>query len=122
MVPVTIQVPEGTPKETVRVDVGKGNLVAAASTTADLQGEIIYKAQVYRNIVPVGVEPRYSSKTCPIWGQVNPENRPNNVEQFVCQDCGRRQHADLVGAIDIALKELVKDQGSEIKRVACQQA
>ncbi len=82
---------------------------------ASLQNNIIYKAQLYYGIAPVKVDPHYTSKTCPVCGHVSPDNRPDNGELFVCRNCGYSEHADIVGAINIALKELVKDQETNLK-------
>lgn len=82
---------------------------------ASLQSKIIYKTQLNYGIAPVKVDPHYTSKTCPVCGHVSSDNRPDNGELFVCQNCGYSEHADIVGAINIALRELAKDQEVNLK-------
>ena len=48
----------------------------------------------------VMVPPHYTSQTCPMCGHVSSENRKSQA-QFVCVECGYREHADLVGAINV---------------------
>ena len=77
---------------------------------ASLQQKIEYKSMLYSGEDAEKVDPAYTSQTCPVCGHVSKENRPNHGEAFVCQNCGYEEHADIVGAINIALKVLVKDQ------------
>ena len=46
------------------------------------------------------VPPHYTSQTCPMCGHVSSENRKTQA-QFVCVECAYREHADLVGAINV---------------------
>jgi len=82
---------------------------------ASLQKKISYKAALYYGIQTVKVDPAYTSQTCPVCGYVSKDNRPNHGERFVCQNCGYEEHADIVGAINIALRELSKTQEENLK-------
>ena len=44
----------------------------------------------------IKVNPAYTSQECPSCGYVNSKNR--NGTKFVCRSCGRKSHADVVGA------------------------
>jgi putative transposase len=46
------------------------------------------------------VPPHYTSQTCLICGSISSANRVTQA-QFVCVECGYREHADLVGAINV---------------------
>src|SRR5690554_5779368 len=48
----------------------------------------------------VAVPPRNTSRTCPACGHVSAENRQTQA-QFHCVDCGFKENADTVGAINI---------------------
>lgn len=48
----------------------------------------------------VEVDPAFTSQTCPACGHVTKENRRTQSE-FACVSCGFKQHADIVGAINI---------------------
>jgi len=82
---------------------------------ASLQKKIEYKAALYYGVQAVYVDPSYTSQTCPVCGYVSKNNRPNHGERFVCQNCGYKEHADIVGAINIALRELSKTQEENLK-------
>jgi putative transposase len=45
------------------------------------------------------VNPRYTSRTCPICGYVDKKNR--NGEYFLCHECGHEDNADVNGAVNI---------------------
>ena len=45
------------------------------------------------------VNPAYSSQTCPSCGHVSRQNR-RGID-FVCRQCGRRSHADVVGGVNL---------------------
>jgi len=77
---------------------------------ASLQQKIEYKSKLYYGVQSEKVDPAYTSQTCPVCGHVSKENRPDHGERFICQNCGYEEHADIVGAINIALKVLAKDQ------------
>jgi len=76
----------------------------------EFQFKVEYKSHLYHGIKVAYVDPAYTSKTCPVCGHVGKENRSNNGEQFLCQNCHFREHADIVGAINIALRCLVQTQ------------
>ncbi len=48
----------------------------------------------------IAVPPRYTSRTCPCCGHVSPDNRRTR-SQFECVACGVKEHADVVGAINV---------------------
>jgi putative transposase len=61
--------------------------------------------------VPVEVvNPAYTSQTCPSCGHVSRKNRRNT--QFTCVSCGRRAHADVVGAKNL----LGRSEDNEVGR------
>lgn len=62
------------------------------------------KAQQYRVRV-VAVSPAYTSQTCPPCGHVSRDNR--KAENFECVNCGYRNDADTVGAINVLNKALL---------------
>ena len=57
------------------------------------------------------VNPAYSSQTCPSCGHVSRRNR-RGVD-FVCRQCGRRSHADVVGGINLLRRSGAKQIGSD---------
>jgi Putative transposase DNA-binding domain len=66
------------------------------------------------------VNPAYSSQTCPSCGHVSRLNRVGT--DFVCRQCGRRSHADVVGGINLRRRSTGKqigldDHPSEVKEV-----
>ena len=66
------------------------------------------------------VSPAYSSQTCPSCGHVSRLNRSGT--DFVCRQCGRRSHADVVGGINLLRRSESKqigldDHPSEVKEV-----
>ncbi|MEM3415634.1 MAG: transposase [Thermoproteota archaeon] len=69
-----------------------------------LQSLISYKAKLY-GVPIVFVEPQNTSRTCPICGHISKNNRKTQ-EKFKCEFCGFGEHADFVGAINIAFKGL----------------
>ncbi|MFC4517744.1 MULTISPECIES: RNA-guided endonuclease InsQ/TnpB family protein [Streptomyces] len=52
--------------------------------------------------IRIPVDPRNTSRTCPECGHVDDENRDG--EKFQCTACGYRDHADRVGAWNVALR------------------
>jgi len=52
------------------------------------------------------VNPAYSSQTCPSCTDVSRRNR-NGID-FVCRQCGRRSHADVVGGINLRRRSTMK--------------
>lgn len=63
---------------------------------------IAYKSQL-AGVPVVFVNPRNTSRTCSKCGHIAKGNRKSQSE-FVCQNCGFSIHADLNGAINIALR------------------
>jgi putative transposase len=66
------------------------------------------------------VNPAYSSQTCPSCGHVSRSNRAGT--DFICRQCGRRSHADVVGGINLLRRSESKqigldDHPSEVKGV-----
>jgi Putative transposase DNA-binding domain len=66
------------------------------------------------------VNPAYSSQTCPSCGHVSRSNRSGTV--FVCRQCGRRSHSDVVGGINLLGRSENKQVGleddpSEVRRM-----
>ncbi len=61
------------------------------------------KAQEY-GVLVVAVDPRNTSRECPMCGAANKENRQGAV--FCCVSCGHRDNADKVGAINILRRHL----------------
>lgn len=55
------------------------------------------------------VNPAYSSQTCPSCGHVSRGNRSGTT--FVCRQCGRQCHADVVGGINLLRRSEVKQVG-----------
>jgi hypothetical protein len=56
------------------------------------------------------VNPAYSSQTCPSCTDVSRRNR-NGID-FVCRQCGRRSHADVVGGINLLRRSGMKQVDS----------
>jgi len=63
---------------------------------------INYKAKIAGVLVKI-VDPRNTSRTCPLCGFVSKSNRKSQ-SIFSCQQCGFASNADLVGAINISHK------------------
>lgn len=49
------------------------------------------------------VNPQYTSQTCPCCQHISRHNRQTQAD-FHCQECGYRNHADIVGAINIVTR------------------
>ncbi len=74
-----------------------------------------YKLQMVGLQKPRAVHAAYTSLTCPCCGHASKENRPERAI-FICESCGYKEHADLVGGINIAGKQLwLSAVGKEIK-------
>ena len=56
------------------------------------------------------VNPAYTSQMCPSCGHISRSNRNGII--FICQSCGRRSHADVIGAINLLGR-------SEDKKINC---
>lgn len=61
---------------------------------------IEYKARL-AGVPVVVIDPRNTSRTCPLCGRCDKANRKSQSE-FVCKSCGFAGHADVVGAVNIA--------------------
>jgi IS605 OrfB family transposase len=72
---------------------------------ADLRQKIAYKAQ-RRGIPVVLVDPRNTSRECPICGGVDKRNRPDQ-STFSCIQCGHAAHADVNAAVNIGRRAAV---------------
>ncbi len=66
---------------------------------AQLRSFIEYKARL-RGIYVIAVDPRNTSRTCPVCGCVDKRNR-RSQSQFLCIKCGYSELADLVAAENI---------------------
>ncbi|MFF3410663.1 RNA-guided endonuclease InsQ/TnpB family protein [Streptomyces sp. NPDC002742] len=65
-------------------------------------GILAHKAEsAGRMLVPV--DPRNTSRTCPQCGHVSGENRATQ-EKFECVKCGHTANADMVGALNVAVR------------------
>jgi IS605 OrfB family transposase len=67
-----------------------------------LQIFIAYKAQI-AGVPVLWVDPRHTSRTCPRCDHVAKANRKTQSE-FQCVRCGHAEHADVVGAMNIAAR------------------
>ena len=65
----------------------------------EFRRQIDYKSQ-WQGGVLVAVPPHNTSRTCPCCGHTDKENRPTQ-SKFECVECGYRNNADVVGAINI---------------------
>lgn len=77
------------------------------------QKRFAYKAlhRALSHKAPVlGVNPAYTSQTCPSCGYVSKRNRNGVV--FKCGSCGRKSHADVVGGINLLGRSEDKRIGS----------
>src|SRR5262245_59910584 len=67
---------------------------------AELRGFIEYKAKL-AGVPVIPVDPRDTSRTCPKCGHIDEGNRTARG-LFLCRACGHFDHADIVGATNIA--------------------
>jgi putative transposase len=67
---------------------------------AELRGFIEYKAKL-AGVPVIPVDPRNTSRTCPKCGHIDEGNRTARG-LFLCRSCGHFDHADIVGATNIA--------------------
>lgn len=67
-------------------------------------GILAQKAESAARVV-IPVDPRNSSRACPreACGHIAAENRPTQ-EKFQCVKCGYTDHADRVGALNVAIR------------------
>jgi IS605 OrfB family transposase len=76
---------------------------------AELHGYLAYKALLSGSMA-VKVDAYCASQACPRCGHTTPANRPAKGLLFICQACGMKLHADLIGARNIALRTLLARQ------------
>ena len=67
---------------------------------AELRGFIEYKAKL-AGVPVIAVDPRDTSRTCPVCGHIDKGNRPVRA-LFLCRSYGHFDYADVVGATNIA--------------------
>ncbi|WP_405192383.1 RNA-guided endonuclease InsQ/TnpB family protein [Streptomyces anthocyanicus] len=77
-------------------DAGWGVFLAILTAKAESAGREV-----------MAVDPRNTSRTCPMCGHVSAENRPTQ-DKFQCTACGHRAHADTVGALNVLRAGLVR--------------
>jgi putative transposase len=65
----------------------------------EFRRQLEYK-QAWRGGLVVAVPPQYTSQTCPCCGHVSADNRRTQA-QFRCVECGFKENADVVGAINV---------------------
>ena len=65
----------------------------------EFRRQLDYKSQ-WQGGALVAVPPQNTSRTCPCCGYTDKENRPTQAK-FECVECGYRNNADVVGAINI---------------------
>ncbi|WP_201392479.1 RNA-guided endonuclease TnpB family protein [Ktedonobacter sp. SOSP1-52] len=87
----------------------RANLHASSWAFAELHGYIAYKALLSGSLA-IKVDAYHTSQACPRCGHASADNRPNKGLLFVCQECGYRLHADLIGARNVALRTLLTQQ------------
>ncbi|EFH80069.1 RNA-guided endonuclease InsQ/TnpB family protein [Ktedonobacter racemifer] len=87
----------------------RANRHASSWAFAELHGYIAYKARLSGSLA-IKVDAYHTSQACPRCGFASPDNRPNKGRLFVCQECGYRLHADLIGARNVALRTLLTRQ------------
>ena len=68
----------------------------------------------------VTVDPRNTSRTCPVCGHVSADNRTTQAK-FACVSCGHQAHADVVGAVNILARGMqnMRDGGKDMPPNAC---
>jgi putative transposase len=81
----------------------KANATYSKWSFAELQTMMAYKAQLAGSMT-VKVDANYTSQACPKCGHTCEANRPNKGLLFICQACGYRLHADLVGARNVTMR------------------
>ncbi len=87
----------------------KANHSRAKWSYAELLSFLAYKAPLRGSMV-VKVDAHYTSQTCPKCGHCSKGNRPQKGLMFVCESCGYKLHADLVGARNVGLRALLVRQ------------
>jgi len=71
----------------------------------DLRQKIEYKAEL-AGIPVILVNPRNTSRTCPVCGCISKSNRPSQ-STFSCVSCGFSGHADTIAAVNIGRRAVV---------------
>lgn len=66
---------------------------------AEFRSKISYKSVLHDGIAVIELNPAFTSQTCPACGCVNVANRSG--DDFSCVECGHRDHADLVAAVNL---------------------
>lgn len=82
------------------------------------QKRFAYKAVINnlkRKAVTEEVNPAYTSQTCPSCGYFHENNRSGI--KFTCHNCGRKDHADIVGAINILSRAGIKNIDSKTSKL-----
>ncbi|WP_201364112.1 RNA-guided endonuclease InsQ/TnpB family protein [Dictyobacter formicarum] len=87
----------------------RANRHASSWAFAELHGYIGYKALLSGSLA-IKVDAFHTSQACPRCGHTAEDNRPNKGLLFVCQQCGYRLHADLIGARNVVLRTLLTRQ------------
>src|SRR5215469_16967808 len=95
--------------ERVSAKARKANRVYSQWSFAELYALLSYKAALSGSLA-IKVDADYTSKRCPRCGHTAEENRPNKGLLLVCQQCGYRLHADLVGARNVTMRTLLVRQ------------
>lgn len=71
----------------------------------DLRQKIEYKA-AWAGVPVIPVDPKNTSRTCPVCGCVDKRNRPDQ-STFSCVQCGFSGHADTIAAVNIGRRAVV---------------
>lgn len=72
---------------------------------SQLRSFVTYKAKL-AGVVVIVVDPHNTSRECPSCGFTAKENRRSQAS-FLCKSCGFRDHADIVGAMNIARRATI---------------
>lgn len=78
----------------------------------DLEMKLKYKAALYGHKV-INVDPRNTSRTCPMCGHVDKLNRDRTHHAFVCRSCGYSSNDDRIAAMNLhrmGIEYLVQSQ------------
>ena len=78
----------------------------------DLEMKLKYKAALYGHRV-INVDPRNTSRTCPMCGHVHKQNRDKAHHVFVCRSCGYTSNDDRSAAMNLqrmGIEYLVQSQ------------
>lgn len=89
------------PGRNVRAETGLNKAILDQGW-GEFRRQLEYKMQWVGGQV-LGVEPRYTSQTCPECGMVSAENRKTQA-RFACVGCGHTDHAELVAANNISAR------------------